>query len=77
MGPGRDSDPEVVHFTDIDGNEAGVDFVLIQRFLLCNINYHDVFMLTSIFQRNFYKKTGGFYQNKGNLSLTFSRGLGY
>ena len=41
MGPGRDSDPEVAHFTDIDGNEAGVDFALIQRFLLYNMNYHD------------------------------------
>ena len=65
MGPGRDSDPEEAHFTDIDGNEAGVDFVLIQRFLLYNINYHDVFMLTSIFQRNFIRKQRRFLPKQG------------
>ena len=34
----------VGHFTVIDGNEAGVDLVLIQRFLLSYV-YHVVLML--------------------------------
>ena len=38
-----------------NGNKAGVDVVLIQRFLLSYANY--VFlMLTGIFQHNFHKK---------------------
>ena len=38
----------IVHFTVTGGNEAGVDFDLIQPFLLCYVN-HVVLMLTSIF----------------------------
>ena len=37
------------NFTVIDGNEAGVDLVLIQPFLLSYVN-HAVVMQTSIFQ---------------------------
>ena len=37
----------IVHFTVAGGNEAGVDLVLIQPFLLCYVN-HVVLMLTSI-----------------------------
>ena len=40
----------------LDGNETGVDLVLIQLFLLSCVN-HIVLMLTSIFQAQFYKKT--------------------
>ena len=38
----------VAHFTVTDGNEAGVDLVLIQPFLLYYLN-HVVLMLASIF----------------------------
>ena len=38
----------IVHFTVTGENEAGVDLVLIQPFLLCYEN-HVVLMLTSIF----------------------------
>ena len=38
----------IVHFTVTGGNEAGVDLVLIQPFLLSYVN-HFVLMLTSIF----------------------------
>ena len=38
----------IVHFTVTGGNEAGVDLVLIQPFLLCYVN-HVVLMLNSIF----------------------------
>ena len=38
----------VSHFTFTSENEAGVDLVLIQPFLLCYVN-HDFLMLTSIF----------------------------
>ena len=38
----------IVYFTVTGGNEAGVDLVLIQPFLLCYVN-HVVLMLTSIF----------------------------
>ena len=37
------------NFTVTDGNEAGVDLVLIQAFLLSYVN-HAVLMQTSIFQ---------------------------
>ena len=45
----------IVYFTVTGGNEAGVDLVLIQPFLLCYVN-NVVFMLTSIFKHNFHKK---------------------
>ena len=41
-------DVVIVHFTVTGGNEAGVDLVLIQPFLLCYVN-HVVLMLNSIF----------------------------
>ena len=54
----------------LDGNEAGVDLVLIQLFLLSCVN-HIVLMLTSIFQAQFYKKTKEvLLLNKVNLSVT-------
>ena len=37
----------IAHFTDTVGNEAGVDLVLIQPFLLYYVN--QVVMLTGIF----------------------------
>ena len=40
----------------LDGNEAGVDLVLTQLFLLSCVN-HIVLMLTSMFQAQFYKRT--------------------
>ena len=40
--------PTIVHFTVAGGNEAGVHLVLIQPFLLYNVN-HVVLMLASIF----------------------------
>ena len=43
------------HFTVMDGSEAGVDFVLIQTFLLYYAN-QVILMLTSIFQNNFHNK---------------------
>ena len=44
------------HFTVTDGNDTGVDLVLIQPFLVSYLN-HVVLMLTSIFfKHNFYKK---------------------
>ena len=39
---------KIIHFTVTGGNEANVDLVLIQPFLLYYVN-HVVFMLTSIF----------------------------
>ena len=45
-------EPEVVSQFKIDGNEAGVDVVLIQLSLLSCEN-HIVLMLTSIFQAQF------------------------
>ena len=45
-------EPEVVSQFKIDGNEAGVDLVLIQLSLLSCEN-HVVLMLTSIFQAQF------------------------
>ena len=49
------STPLIVHFTVTGENEAGVDLVLIQPFLLCYVN-HIFLMLTSIFKHNFHKK---------------------
>ena len=45
-------EPEVVSQFKIDGNEAGVDLVLIQLSLFSCEN-HVVLMLTSIFQAQF------------------------
>ena len=43
------------HVTVIGGNEAGVDIVLIQPFLLYYVNH--VFLIeTGIFKHNFHKK---------------------
>ena len=39
---------KIIHFTVTGGNEANVDLVLIQPFLLYYVN-HVVLMLTSIF----------------------------
>ena len=47
--------PAKAHFTVTGENEAGVDLVLIQTFLLYYIN--NVFlMLTSIFKHNFHEE---------------------
>ena len=54
----------IVHFTVTGGNEAGVDLVLIQPFLLCYVN-HFVLMLTSIFKHNFHKKRKKFVSKQG------------
>ena len=45
----------IAHFTVKILNEAGVDLVLIQPFLLHYVN-HVVLMLISIFEYNFHKK---------------------
>ena len=59
------------------GNEAGVDHVLIQPFLLYYVN-HVVLMLSSIFKAKFaLEKGGGLYQNKANLGLAFTQRLGH
>ena len=64
------------HFTGAGENEAGIDVVLIQLFLLYYVN-HVFLMLTSIFKAKFtLEKDRGFYQNKVNLSLTFTQRLG-
>ena len=47
--------PTIVHFTVTGRNEAGVHLVLIQLFLLYNVN-HVVLMLASIFLAYFHKK---------------------
>ena len=56
------------------GNEAGVDVVLIQPFLLYYVN-HVVLMPTGIFQHNFHKKRKEVC-NKVNHSPTFTKRLG-
>ena len=64
-------------FTVSCGNQAGVDLVLIQPFLLCYV-HHVVLTLTKIFQALFpLEKDAGSYQNKINLSLTFTQRLGH
>ena len=64
-------------FTVSGGNEAGVDLVLIQPFLLCYA-HHVNLTLANIFQALFpLKKDAGSYQNKINLSLTFTQRLGH
>ena len=49
-----------VHFTFTGGNEAGVDLVLIQPFLLYYVNHVVLYMLTGIFwvffKQTFHKK---------------------
>ena len=67
----------IAHFKVAGENEAGVDLVLIQPFLLYYVN-HVFLMLTSIFLNKIYIiKEWGLYQNKVNLSLTFSKRLGH
>ena len=43
------------HFTVMDGSESEVDLVLIQTFLLYNVN-QVILMVISIFKDNFHKK---------------------
>ena len=63
-------------FTVSGGNEAGIDLVLIEPFLLCYV-HHVVVTLTHIFQALFpLEKDAGSYQNKVNLNLTFTQRLG-
>ena len=57
-------------------NDAGVDLVLIQPFLLYYVN-HVVVMLIIVFSAKFHKKEGVLFQNKVNLSLTFTQRSGY
>ena len=67
----------IANFIVTGGNEAGVDVDLIQPFPLYYVN-HVVLVLTSIFQAQFQlQKEGGLYQNKVNLSLTFTQRVGY
>ena len=52
------------HFTVADGNDTGVDLVLIQPILLSYLN-HVLLMLTSIFfKHNFYKKLNNSHKLK-------------
>ena len=68
---------KMAHFTVSGGNEAEVDLVLIQPYLLCYA-HHAVLTLANIFQALFpLKKDAGSYQNKINLSLTFTQRLGH
>ena len=61
----------------MDGSESEVDLVLIQTFLLYNVN-QVILMVISIFQGQFPSKSKqGLYQNKVTVSLTFTRRLGY
>ena len=60
----------MAYFTVSGGNEAGVDLVLIQPFLL-SYAHHVVLTLTKIFQALFpLEKDVGSYQNKVNLTFT-------
>ena len=56
----------MVHFTVTAENEAGVDLVLIQPFLLYYVN-HVVLMPTSIFKHNFHKKRKRFVSKQDQL----------
>ena len=57
---------KIAHCTVAGENEAGVDLVLIQPFLLYYVN-HVFLMLTSIFEAKFtLEKDRGFYQDKVN-----------
>ena len=62
----------IAHFTVARENEAGVDLVLIQPFLLYYVNH--VFLMLAKFT---LEKDRGFYQNKVNLSLTSTQRLGH
>ena len=53
--PRHDAYCPIAHFTVKGANEAGVDLVLIQPFLLYYVN-HIVVMLTSSFKQNLRKK---------------------
>ena len=68
---------EIAHLIVAGENEAGVDLVLIQPFLLYYVN-HVFLKLTSIFKQNLHqKRIEVFNQNKVNLSLTFTQRLGH
>ena len=56
----------MVHFTVMAENEAGVDLVLIQPFLLYYVN-HVVLMPTSIFKHNFNRKRKRFVSKQDQL----------
>ena len=53
-----------VHVTATGGNQAGVNLVLMQHFLLYNIN-HVVLTLTSIFSIIFMRKVKRFLSKQG------------
>ena len=64
--------PRIAHFIVTCENEAGVDLLLIQPFLLYYVN-HVVLSLTSIFQAKFsLQREGSLYQNKSALAASFS-----
>ena len=64
--------PRIAYFTVPCENEAGVDLLLIQPFLLYYVN-HVVLSLTSIFQAKFaLQREGSLYQNKSALAASFS-----
>ena len=69
--------PAKAHVRVTGENEAGVDLVLIQPFLLYCVK--NVFLtLTSIFKHNFHEeKKKCLSQNKFDLSLTSFQRLGY
>ena len=56
----------IVHFTVAAENEAGVDLVLIQPFLLHYVN-HVALMLTRIFKHNFHKNRKRFVSKQDQL----------
>ena len=56
----------MVHFTVTAENEAGVDLVLIQPFLLYYVN-HVVLMPTSIFKHNFPRTRKRFVSKQDQL----------
>ena len=59
----------IAHFTVAGENEAGIDLVLIQPFLLYYVN-HVFLMLTSIFKAKFtLEKNRGFYQKTVNWPI--------
>ena len=58
------------HSTVKAENEAGVDLVLIQPFLLYYVN-HVALMLTSIFKHNFHKKRKRFVSKQDQLNSSF------
>ena len=54
----------IAHFTILDGNEDGVDLVLIQPLLRSYVNLV-VLLLTSIFKHNVHTKTKRFVSYQG------------